>query len=146
MGVSKTLALSTVIFDEAYSSEASSKVHETISDHCSGRVNCLPIGFTRECQYSRLPVAKGCGQQSAGNLNSPYYSTRLVLCLIAEVLIRWENGLSVDTTWELTSVINDQFPKFHLEDKVALWGAGNDMPRITKVYVRKCVRKGGQHV
>lgn len=41
---------------------------------------------------------------------------------VVEVLIRWENGLPIDATWELTTIIDEQFPKFHLKDKLALWG------------------------
>lgn len=63
-----------------------------------------------------------------------------------EVLMRWENGLPINATWELTTVINEQFPEFHLENKVALQGAGNDRPRITKVYVHKHVKKEKEHV
>lgn len=47
----------------------------------------------------------------------------------------------IDATWEQASVIKEQFPNFHLEDKVALWGAGNDKPRIMKVYVRRKVNE-----
>lgn len=65
---------------------------------------------------------------------------------VLEVLIHWENGLLIDATWEIVSVIKDQFPNFDLEDKVALWEAGNDRPHITKVYIRKRAGKGGGHV
>lgn len=65
---------------------------------------------------------------------------------VLEVLIHWENGLSIDATWEIVSVIKDQFPDFDLKDKVALWEASNDRPHITKVYIRKRAGKGGGHV
>ena len=62
-----------------------------------------------------------------------------------EVLVRWENSLPIDATWELETVIKEQFPNFHLEDKVVMRKAGNDRPRVTKVdrprvtkvYIRK---------
>ncbi|KAA0036835.1 Ty3/gypsy retrotransposon protein [Cucumis melo var. makuwa] len=47
----------------------------------------------------------------------------------SEVLIRWEHSFPIDATCEVFSVIKDQHPDFHFEDKVALWGAGNDRPR-----------------
>lgn len=56
---------------------------------------------------------------------------------VMEVLIRWENGLPIDATWEVVAVIKDQIPNFHLQDKVAVWGAGNDRPPITRAYARR---------
>ena len=34
-------------------------------------------------------------------------------------------------------LFKNEFPEFHLEDKVAIWGAGNDRPPIVKVYSRR---------
>lgn len=39
---------------------------------------------------------------------------------VLEILIRWENSLPIDAMWELASVIKEQFPNFHLKDKVAI--------------------------
>ena len=44
-----------------------------------------------------------------------------------EVLIRWKNLPGYESTWEPIQLIRNQFPDFHLEDKVLLWEAGIDM-------------------
>ena len=38
-----------------------------------------------------------------------------------KVLIKWKN---YEATWESFSSIRDQFPEFHLEDKLAVWVSG----------------------
>lgn len=38
-----------------------------------------------------------------------------------EVLIKWINLPEFEVTWEDMEVIKEQFPNFHLEDKVRLW-------------------------
>ncbi|KAL4578746.1 hypothetical protein LXL04_014877 [Taraxacum kok-saghyz] len=54
-----------------------------------------------------------------------------------EILVQW-NGLPVqEATWEVKSQIQQQFPDFHLEDKVGFRGAGIDMNqqgRWSKIY------------
>ena len=52
-----------------------------------------------------------------------------------EVLIGWSEGTLESATWEQATLIQEQFPEFHLEDKVALWGTSNDT-RV-KVYSRR---------
>ena len=54
-----------------------------------------------------------------------------------EVLIFWSDSTPESATWEQATLIQEQFLEFHLEDKVALWGAGNDRPHIVKVYSRR---------
>lgn len=54
-----------------------------------------------------------------------------------EVLIRWDGGTPEKATWERATLVQDQFLEFHLEDKAALWGVGNDTPVIVKVYSRR---------
>ncbi|EXB31008.1 hypothetical protein L484_016870 [Morus notabilis] len=54
-----------------------------------------------------------------------------------EVLIRWAGLPEHDTSWEPFDVVNVQFPHFHLEDKVRLWGGGNDKPPVRYTYVRR---------
>ena len=39
-----------------------------------------------------------------------------------EVLVKWADLSEEDNTWESAAVIKDQFPTFHLEDKVKLVG------------------------
>lgn len=39
-----------------------------------------------------------------------------------EVLIQWEGMAIEDATWENGLHIIEQFPSFHLEDKVVFWG------------------------
>ena len=47
-----------------------------------------------------------------------------------EVLIKWKGLPTIDVTWEPYEVLQRQFPKFHLEDKVTRWGGGIDRPPI----------------
>ena len=54
-----------------------------------------------------------------------------------QVLVKWKGLEDYDSTWESYEDINIQFPSFHLEDKVALVGAGDDGPAITQVYFRR---------
>lgn len=54
-----------------------------------------------------------------------------------EVLIRWANLSAHDDTWESYAAIDAQFPHFHLEDKVRLWGGGNDKPSVHFTYSRR---------
>uniref|UniRef100_A0A803PV97 Chromo domain-containing protein n=1 Tax=Cannabis sativa TaxID=3483 RepID=A0A803PV97_CANSA len=53
-----------------------------------------------------------------------------------QALIKWENLPETEATWEDFAVIQDQFPHFHLEDKVKLVG-GIDRPPLTYVYARR---------
>jgi len=39
-----------------------------------------------------------------------------------EVLISWKDLPDFEATWESYDIINNQFPLFHLEDKVKLLG------------------------
>ena len=41
-----------------------------------------------------------------------------------EVLIKWKNLPEFEATWELYSAIEEQFPCFHLKDKVQLLAGG----------------------
>ena len=54
-----------------------------------------------------------------------------------QALIQWKNLPACDATWEDFGVIRDQFPNFHLEDKVKLLGGGIDRPPLMYVYSRK---------
>ncbi|XP_074351516.1 uncharacterized protein LOC141690632 [Apium graveolens] len=44
-----------------------------------------------------------------------------------KVLIKWRNLPDFEATWEDLDHMQQHFPDFHLEDKVALWVAGNAM-------------------
>ncbi|KAH0682484.1 hypothetical protein KY289_020236 [Solanum tuberosum] len=59
-----------------------------------------------------------------------------------EVLIKWEDLLDFENTWESYEVIDAQFPQFHLEDKVKLVRAGIVRPAINRVYSH---RKKGEN-
>ena len=48
----------------------------------------------------------------------------------SEVLIHWQDLLAYEDAWEPFDVIQSQFPRFNLEDKVDAWEVGNDRPRI----------------
>ncbi|GJT00862.1 putative mitochondrial protein [Tanacetum coccineum] len=41
-----------------------------------------------------------------------------------EILIRWKSLPEYESTWEPFQLIHNQFPDFHLEDKVLLWEGG----------------------
>ncbi|PKU86722.1 hypothetical protein MA16_Dca022935 [Dendrobium catenatum] len=45
-----------------------------------------------------------------------------------EVKIRWSGLPDYEATWEPQERIAEQFPAFHLEDKVVLWEGGNVRP------------------
>ncbi|XP_010412474.1 PREDICTED: uncharacterized protein K02A2.6-like [Camelina sativa] len=52
----------------------------------------------------------------------------------SEVLIRWKGLLDYESSWEWVSTIKGQFPKFNLENKVALEGEGNDTYEVKTVH------------
>ena len=57
-----------------------------------------------------------------------------------EVLIRWKDLPTYKATWELFDVIQQQFPDFHLEDKVVVWEGSNvttKSGRFGQVYQRR---------
>ncbi|GJR17892.1 ty3-gypsy retrotransposon protein [Tanacetum coccineum] len=57
-----------------------------------------------------------------------------------EVLIRWKDLPGYEATWEPLENIQQQFPEFHLEDKVILWEGGSDRnhgAKWAKVYKRR---------
>ncbi|XP_073219669.1 uncharacterized protein [Cicer arietinum] len=56
---------------------------------------------------------------------------------IAEVLIQWKDLPDFEATWEPVETIMEQFPSFHLEDKVTLLGGSIVRPLITKYYKRR---------
>ena len=59
-----------------------------------------------------------------------------------EVLIKWKILPGFEATWELYSVIQEQCPCFHLEDKVKLLAGGIDKPLIRYTYMRRGKRQG----
>ncbi|RVW35112.1 hypothetical protein CK203_085924 [Vitis vinifera] len=54
-----------------------------------------------------------------------------------EVLIQWKGLPQFEASWESVDTIKEQFPDFHLEDKVSLIEGSNDRPPIRYVYNRK---------
>ncbi|KAL2505897.1 Chromo domain-containing protein [Abeliophyllum distichum] len=54
-----------------------------------------------------------------------------------DVLIQWKGLPPLEATWEPYDAINQQFPFFHLEDKVNLEGRGIDRPQITATYRKR---------
>lgn len=52
-------------------------------------------------------------------------------------LIKWKALLEFKNTMEDYTIIDLQFPDFHLEDKVTLKGKGNDEPHVIKTYKRR---------
>lgn len=53
-----------------------------------------------------------------------------------DVLIQWKGLPLLEATWESFDMIKQQFPAFHLEDKVGLMGGSNVRPAIWKKYQR----------
>ena len=62
----------------------------------------------------------------------------------SEVLIKWKGLPEFEATWEGYEAIRNQFPLFHLEDKVRVWEGGNDRPLVCFTYERKKSIKGGR--
>lgn len=54
-----------------------------------------------------------------------------------EVLIQWQDLPEFEATGEPVEIIKEQFPSFHLEDKVSLLGGSIDRPLIKNIYKRK---------
>ena len=50
------------------------------------------------------------------------------------MLVQWEDLPDFEATWESVDVMKQQFPAFHLEDKVALLGGRIVRLPITQVY------------
>ena len=61
-----------------------------------------------------------------------------------EVLIIWKDLSAHVTTWEPFTLIQNQFPSFHLKDKLTIPEGGFDMPPIKSTYSRK--KSHGRHV
>ncbi|KAI5444317.1 hypothetical protein KIW84_012811 [Lathyrus oleraceus] len=55
----------------------------------------------------------------------------------AEVLIQWQDLPEFEATWEPVKVIEEQFPSFHLKDKVSLLGGSIVRPLMKNTYKRK---------
>ena len=59
-----------------------------------------------------------------------------------EVLIKWKGFPNFEATWKGYEAIWNQFPLFHLEDKVRVWEGDNDRPLVRFTYQRKKSIKG----
>lgn len=62
-----------------------------------------------------------------------------------ERLVKWEDQPKVDATWVERKVLEEQFPAFHLEDKVDVQEGGTVRPPIIHAYYRKG-KKGNAQV
>lgn len=62
-----------------------------------------------------------------------------------EVLIQWRGLPDYEATWEQFENVDQMFPSFHLEDKVAVWAVGNAMnsntSRFRFTYARRAKGK-----
>ncbi|KAL4574685.1 hypothetical protein LXL04_021521 [Taraxacum kok-saghyz] len=86
----------------------------------------IPLQLNSDCELVVHPAAlKGVrnkGGTSAGDI---------------EVLIQWSGLMEADALWEDYEAICEQFPHFHLEDKVKVWPAGIDTNQPFRVYQRR---------
>nr|GEV05704.1 retrotransposable element Tf2 [Tanacetum cinerariifolium] len=57
-----------------------------------------------------------------------------------EVLIRWKSLPKYESTWEPFQLIQNQFPDFHLEDKVLLWEGGIDMNKSQREHYGRLIK------
>ena len=89
----------------------------------------LPEGLTEDMEVLLQPEEVLGVRNSAGN---------------KEVLIRWKNLPGYEATWELFDHVQEQFPHFHLEDKVVFWEGGTDTTpgRWGKWYKRQSKQQG----
>ncbi|TXG60193.1 hypothetical protein EZV62_014766 [Acer yangbiense] len=62
-----------------------------------------------------------------------------------EVLIKWKSLPTFEATWEDYLAIVNQFPEFHLEDKVNVWAGGNVRPQIRFTYSRRKGKAGNNN-
>ena len=51
-----------------------------------------------------------------------------------EYLVQWKDQPSHEATWESYANLTNQYPNFHIEDKVALLHGGIARPPFTQVY------------
>ena len=61
-----------------------------------------------------------------------------------DVLIQWKGLPSLEATWEPYNLIQQQFPTFHLKDKVKVGEGSNDRPPVQQTYQRR-LRSQGQN-
>lgn len=54
-----------------------------------------------------------------------------------EVLIQWKNSPDFEATWESVESIRQQFPNFHLEDRMDLRGVSDGKPPAIITYTRR---------
>ncbi|KAK9211844.1 hypothetical protein WN943_001222 [Citrus x changshan-huyou] len=54
-----------------------------------------------------------------------------------EVLLKWKSLPEFEATWEDFHLIQQQFPNFHLEDKVKVWADGNVRPQVRFTHARR---------
>ena len=101
-----------------------SQLRRAIGDHVSSPT--LPPSLTAEMEVLLEP------ETIAGIRQGPNGG--------AEVLIGWKGLPAYEATWEPIDVVKQQFPEFHLEDKVPFGGGSNVRPPIVKTYVRRKFR------
>jgi len=114
----------------------------------------LPESFAIHPVFHVSQLRKALGQEQAISSLPPQLTYDLELCaepadLLGmhhalrggsndlKVLIRWANLPAHEDMWESYATIDAQFPHFHLEDKVRLWGGGNDKPSVRFTYSRR---------
>ena len=61
-------------------------------------------------------------------------------------MVKWKNLLGSEATWESIYLLNQQFPHFHLEDKVNLEPRGIVRPPIIHTYQRRGRKVNGQMI
>lgn len=61
-----------------------------------------------------------------------------------EVLVRRKDLPLYEQTWECMETIDQQFPEFHLEDKVKVWQGSIDKPPVKYTYALKRKRESSR--
>ena len=56
---------------------------------------------------------------------------------VTEVLVQWKDLPDFEATWESFAAIQNQFPEFHLANRVAVWEGGNYRPPVHFTYARR---------
>lgn len=95
------------------------------------KISALPPQLNKELEMIVEPEALKGVREKKGSSTQEW-----------EVLIQWVGLTEEEATWEDYQKMVEQFPDFHLEDKVKVWGAGGDRAQPLLVYQRRNQTRG----